>query len=718
MKVNTKPDNIAEYKNIESVSEFKIKSNYHSFQILSSGLYANKIRAIIRELSCNAWDSHVAANNQDTPFDLHLPNSLEPYFAIRDYGTGLTHEEVVNIYTTYFESTKSDSNDFIGALGLGSKSPFSYTENFTVTAIKDGTKSIYTAFVNEQGVPSVARMADMETDEANGVEVKFSVENTYDFEKFTNEAKTVLSYFKVSPNFTGRKCEIYKPEYDEINVVDGINVFKYNYHMNQSYAIMGNIAYPIDVPNKDSNLGRLAELLSKRLEITFDIGDVEFQASREGLSYTKTTIEAIKQKLQVLQNHLDSDLQNQVVNIKNDWELAYFLEEKAKTAIWYNSVLNFINNKQKIFGFNKKSNYVNTINIYLDPTTIEKDFNITVRHIRYDSYYNRFTDKKLASVYNSATSSYDNQLEVSISDDTVFVKYDKKHGALQHVKHHFKQKDKSEINNVFILYPTDKNVEADFDGFFKNINNPPTNQIIEQSDLIDKPKVVRNKTIQKDVSVLRIEHDQYNNKYTWKEGSTLSSYDKNESYFYIPLSGYSGVWKAGYEENDLKEFVSDINSSGINRVLGIKQIYGIRKSDIEEVSNMKNWVNLQEYLIDSLSNIGDNVFSMYAVDKKIVNVRSLINELIAAMPDTRFGKYFKDIDTKYSSINFSKFSSLYEKYTKKTDAKQRLQDASNNFNEFIELYPLILYADYSRYYSQESVRKECKKLIELIESNT
>ena len=128
--------------NVGNTGEFKIKNSRKAFQILSSGLYSNKIKAIIRELSTNALDSHRAAGTVDTPFEVHLPTILEPYFSVRDYGTGLTDQEIESIYTTYFESTKTNSNEYIGALGLGSKSPFSYTDNFTVTSVKNGSKSI------------------------------------------------------------------------------------------------------------------------------------------------------------------------------------------------------------------------------------------------------------------------------------------------------------------------------------------------------------------------------------------------------------------------------------------------------------------------------------------------------------------------------------------------------------------------------------------------
>mgnify|MGYP001258182542 FL=1 len=110
--------------NVQNTSkEFTIKTTAKAFRILSSGLYSDRIKAIIRELSCNAVDAHVMAKNSE-PFLVHLPSNLEPWFSVRDYGIGLSENDVMNLYSTYFESTKTESNDQIGALGLGSKSPF------------------------------------------------------------------------------------------------------------------------------------------------------------------------------------------------------------------------------------------------------------------------------------------------------------------------------------------------------------------------------------------------------------------------------------------------------------------------------------------------------------------------------------------------------------------------------------------------------------------
>ena len=42
-------------------------------------VYSNKERAVIRELACNAHDSHVMAGTTDVPFEVHLPTPLEPW---------------------------------------------------------------------------------------------------------------------------------------------------------------------------------------------------------------------------------------------------------------------------------------------------------------------------------------------------------------------------------------------------------------------------------------------------------------------------------------------------------------------------------------------------------------------------------------------------------------------------------------------------------------
>ena len=73
---------------------FTVQAGAKMFQMLSSGLYSDKIRAAIRELSTNAFDSHVDNGCPTRPFDVQLPTKLDPQFRLRDYGTGLDDVQV------------------------------------------------------------------------------------------------------------------------------------------------------------------------------------------------------------------------------------------------------------------------------------------------------------------------------------------------------------------------------------------------------------------------------------------------------------------------------------------------------------------------------------------------------------------------------------------------------------------------------------------------
>lgn len=701
MILNNTPENIAVLSNVQSTTEFKIKSNYHSFRILSSGLYANKIRAIIRELSCNAVDSQVAARNFDTQFEVHLPTMLEPYFSIRDFGTGLNHDQVVNIYTTYFESTKTGSNDFIGALGLGSKSPFSYTENFTVTAIKDGIKGIYSAFINDQGVPAIARMADVETDEPNGVEVKFAIDNTNDFNKFKQESETVFSYFPIKPNMTGAKCVIKEVSYDEVNIIDGINVIKhdrYGYDRNSSVAVMGNIAYPIDIPNKDSNLGILANLLDKDLEITFPIGQLEFQASREGLSYTKETIAAIKNKLQELQNKLDGILFAEADSITNEWERAYYLVTKGKINIWINSIRNYVS-KNKFKLIDSSYSYINPADFTISEQDLADDYNIKLSVFKVDGACNSTAKQK--RYYDAKTGGYIQSWSIPIGNKTVFVESTKYRGALEQAKYHTRQNLSSYLyNKVFVISKVNNNLPCDLARFYNAISNPPTSQIISQNDLLEKPKVVK-KVTERNISIMKLRNQQHDGGAKWENIDDINSLDKTKTYYYIPLSGYNPIPMEGYPiPNGIDDLFDDIKDSGNDLLKDITAIYGVRKADMNEVKSRKNWINIQEHLINTLPKTTiKNILGSYAYAMaKYKNVFSNRNLIISHITNTN-SKYKMFVDEYYQNVstnfNTTSYSTLMERYAPEIAKQKLLTECELKYRELNKEYPLLWCVDSS-----------------------
>lgn len=283
--------------NTNNAQGFSIANNAAAFRVLSDGLYSNKVEAIIRELSCNAWDIH-SKHNVEVPFEVHLPNEFTPYLQIIDYGTGIPHDQMHSIYCVYFESTKSDSNNEIGAFGLGSKSPFAYTDSFTVTNTHNGITGVYNIYYDEKSQPTLSLMGKLkETGQPNGVSVKMPVEEE-DFHQFKVAANKILSAFDGGFKLIGddgdeRHVTHFSSEYESTAKVAERQVYFNSQPTNRINFRMGNILYPVDCD--DNVVSNINFLKSSRIAaIDLNIGDVEVTPSRESISWNKESKEFVR----------------------------------------------------------------------------------------------------------------------------------------------------------------------------------------------------------------------------------------------------------------------------------------------------------------------------------------------------------------------------------------------------------------------------------------
>lgn len=307
--------------------EFTITASSKAFKILSSNLYKNKIRAFIRELSANAYDAHIAAGCPEKQFDVHIPSAIDPMFWIRDYGIGLSKDSVMSLYTTYFESTKAESNDFVGALGLGSKSPFSYVDSFSVTSYFDGTITMYDMSL-KSGVPNVAVLFEGETTEPNGLKVAMSINND-DIERVREESSYVYGTFKVKPNFIGREVEC---EMKEVQQGDGYFTCQDKHQYYGLFALMGNIAYPISV--RDIAVGNVLRSIidSRPVFIEFKLGELDITPSREELSYDPQTIDVLTKRVEEIEGVVMTDVLEKYKDIVCPRE-AYAMSDREPSGI-------------------------------------------------------------------------------------------------------------------------------------------------------------------------------------------------------------------------------------------------------------------------------------------------------------------------------------------------------------------------------------------------
>lgn len=257
------------------------EANFEHIVMLLTDLYSDQILAVIREYSTNARDAHKEAGH-NRPIEVTLPNRMSPFFKVRDYGVGLSADEVIKVYSKYGSSTKRASNDFNGMLGLGCKSALTYTNQFTVVSVKDGEK--ITVVVSRSGnVPSmdiVDKRAGV--NESNGVEVTVPVA-AMDAPKFQEKARHLFSFW------------------DEGTVlVDGVtpkritlkmitpNIGMTNGQLENDIVVMGGVPYPLD-GNHQIYTGVRHHRNAFNLVAFVDIGEVSFTPSREALMYNSHT---------------------------------------------------------------------------------------------------------------------------------------------------------------------------------------------------------------------------------------------------------------------------------------------------------------------------------------------------------------------------------------------------------------------------------------------
>lgn len=332
-----------------------IKATTKAFQVLSSNLYSDKILAIVRELSCNAWDSHVSAGKSDVAIDVHLPTALDCTFYVKDYGLGMSdldirggytapdgsrvsheqgrgkldHTQFHGIYTTFFDSTKTDSDDVIGQLGLGSKSPYAYAHTFTVESRFDGQKRIYTCYKNTRGEPSITLLDTSDTDESNGMTISLAVAKN-DIFKFAEAARKALMYFQPTPRVIGQRNVIpYSLEHTIEGTTWKVRKSEWAAQMSGSYVVQGFIAYPIDVYQLEQNgLSQVGGLFARaNIDIFVPIGMVDPAPSREALSYDQRTIKNLIEAITLACEEVRASFQQRLDQCTSKWDMMMAFDE-------------------------------------------------------------------------------------------------------------------------------------------------------------------------------------------------------------------------------------------------------------------------------------------------------------------------------------------------------------------------------------------------------
>lgn len=288
----------------------------HVFHVLRNMIYSNKIMAVIREYSTNAYDANVE-NNADRPFVVTMPTITSLVFKVRDFGKGLSEAGVVGIFASYGASTKRFSNDYVGFLGFGSKSAFCYSETFSVVSYHGGKKTTYHAYIDESNIGTIAKLHEEVSDAPTGLEICIPVKMG-DIENFKTNAITFFQNFLPLPEFVNSDIpslieEEIKARTFYFQGTNGV-LFRNKDYKTEVYVKMGNVMYPLrNIENYDL---RWLPQFSKFI-MNVEIGEISFTTSREEIQLTAQTVAKIKEKIQAFKDEVKNQYVNKIDTCKD-----------------------------------------------------------------------------------------------------------------------------------------------------------------------------------------------------------------------------------------------------------------------------------------------------------------------------------------------------------------------------------------------------------------
>ena len=357
-------------------------SNSLVFDILRSKMYSDKIGAVAREVASNSRDANREAGRENIPVTVQIvkPNKIASIghqtIVFEDSGLGITPARMSDVFIKYASSTKRDSNNQTGGFGLGAKTPFAYSDTFTVITVCDYAEPIYETVRANKTLPierfnelQSSMGVDMEILEKDDeyVLVKMDVaklvghepsqrkEYTYSaiIDK-TNKGKMILFESEISTKETGTRIVVpIKTDSDRYEFER--KVIKYTHHWGENIVyknfikerptieaiineddftivkgdtddyyelLVDGISYPLNKSEVDINdvgVGSGYTLLLK-----FNTGELTISANREAVQYDKETVEAIKAKCEIIRNRLLALAQEHIDSLPNYLEACKF----------------------------------------------------------------------------------------------------------------------------------------------------------------------------------------------------------------------------------------------------------------------------------------------------------------------------------------------------------------------------------------------------------
>lgn len=265
---------------------FSIKNISNIFELLRKSMYNDKPTAVAREIISNAIDANIESGT-DKKILIKFPTKLDQIFSVQDFGIGIDKERMLCL-TAFGASTKVNTNKQIGGYGLGIKSPWSISDQFTITTITGGIKYKYLCYLDDVGYGKAKELFAIPTDEASGTTIEIPVTNADYIDRIKRQTEL---FWLCNPD------KITMDNEPELNIYDTLQhrvalrgFLPSNYHVfhwqkygfgNRIIVLNGYVPYIINHNITEFRLEKVCTFVIK-----YDIGVLDIPATREAISET------------------------------------------------------------------------------------------------------------------------------------------------------------------------------------------------------------------------------------------------------------------------------------------------------------------------------------------------------------------------------------------------------------------------------------------------
>jgi Histidine kinase-, DNA gyrase B-, and HSP90-like ATPase len=305
----------------------------HLMSVLTD-LYSDPKLAVLREYATNAYDATVDAGSAE-PVRVTLPSDYSPNLVIQDFGIGMNTDEILHVYSQYGNSTKRESDEVTGMLGVGCKSGLTYTNSFIVTTVKNGVKTVANVTKNTDNIGEIQIIDTASTNDRNGTTIQIPV-RANDVSTFADLADTFFSYWTPGTVLVDGEAPSFWNAAGEFTKVHSDNEVYYkqhsaNWYRGTAYLVMGNVTYPLSIEHS---------MKAADIVVFAPIGSVNFAPSREELSYRGKTDRYVESIAKVIADEIAYLIENAMKDATSKQE-AMTIANRLRKAPWMPNGITF-----------------------------------------------------------------------------------------------------------------------------------------------------------------------------------------------------------------------------------------------------------------------------------------------------------------------------------------------------------------------------------------